>query len=130
MVVMNGGQLAITTGGVVQALPSTSGDLLAVAARLGGGYATYDGLRSTFVEPTGATTFSMGAPLPAGLGPQQRGMARDSADVLSVAGGSGGAWTSVDGFGSSAGYVQIRKPAVGSSPAGAIYTQIGVSGPR
>jgi len=130
MVVMSGGRLAIDSGGVTQTFPTNSGDIQALTARILGGYFAYDSAGRTFGETSGATSFTAGAALPTGLVVQQRGLWRDGviADLLYVAGGAGGCWKSLDGFGSSGGYFQIRKPGVGSSPAGAVYSELGSDG--
>ncbi len=133
MLVMSGGRLAVDSGGTQQTITASSGDIVAICPRVGGGYALYDSNGKTYLCENGATTFTATAsalPTGSGLVVQARGLWLDRGiqDLYYVAGGSGGCWKSIDGFGSAGGYFTIRVPGVGSAPVGAVYTQVGADG--
>ncbi len=133
MVVMAGGRLAIDSSGVQQTITGSNGTIVAVCPRVGGGYAVYDSAGKTYLSENGAAIFTATAsPLPTGSGfvVQPRGLWLDRGikDLYYIAGGTAGAYKSVDGFGSAGGYFTIRVPGVGSAPVGAVYTQVGADG--
>jgi hypothetical protein len=135
IVVMSGGRLAVAIGGTAQTFPVLDpvvSDVVAVAADITEDrFYCYDASGRTFYTAAdGGTAFSQGADLPAACVVQPRGLWRDGAirGLLYVAGGTGGAWKSLDGFASSGAYFQIRKPGVGNCPANADFRQIGADG--
>lgn len=75
---------------------------------------------------SGDSALIAGAAVPAGCIPQLRGLWRDGAipGLIFIAGGTGGAWKSVDGLGSSGGYFILRTPGADGAGAGPCY-QIG-----
>jgi hypothetical protein len=135
VVVMSGGRLAVAIGGAAQTFPTLDpvvSDVVAVAADIvEDRFYCYDASGRTFYTTAdGGTAFSQGASLPAACVVQMRGLWRDGAirGLLYIAGGTGGAWKSLDGFGSSGAYFKIREPGVGNCPANADFRQIGADG--
>jgi hypothetical protein len=135
IVVMSGGRLAVAIGGVAQTFPVLDpvvSDVVAVAPDITEDrFYCYDASGRTFyTEVDGGTEFVQGADLPAACVVQARGLWRDGAirGLLYIAGGTGGAWKSLDGFGSSGAYFKIREPGVGNCPANADFRQIGADG--
>lgn len=134
MIAMSGGRLLIDLAGNTQTFPGgTTGPIVAVTADIRTDrFYCYDSSGNTYGHANGGdvalvalTALNLG-----GGSAQTRGLWRDGTarGLLYYAAGAGGAWKSLDGFGSSGGYYQVRKPGVGSSPAGAVYTQIGADG--
>lgn len=132
LVVMAGGRLAVDSDGTTHTFPSLTpavSDVYAVTAHITQNrFFAYDSLGRTFVTSSdGGTAFTQRQSFPADCVPQQRGLWRSGSipELLYIAGGTGGCWKSVDGFATSAGYYQIRKPGVGNAPSTADYKQIG-----
>lgn len=133
MICMSGGRLMIDLAGTTQTFPAGPSDIVAVTADIRADrFYCYDASGNTFAHVNGGDT-ALVAKTALNLGggaAQPRGLWRDgnARGLLYYAAGSGGAWKTLDGFGSSGGYKQVRKPGVGSSPGGAVYTQIGADG--
>ncbi len=125
-----GNPIAIDSGGTVQTFPGGAAGLYAVTARILGGYACIDSAGATYLSGSGSPTFTAATALPAGCDVQPRGLQRDGMvpDMFYIAGGDGGCWKSVDGFGSAGGYFNIRTPGVGNANGGQVYVMIGVDG--
>lgn len=134
MIAISGGTRGlIDLQGNVQTLPGGMGHPIAVTAHIRKDrFFCYDASGNTaYHSSDGGTSLAAGTALPAGASaPQTGGLWRDGqiAGLLYVAAGAGGVWKSIDGFGSSGGYYQLRTPGVGSSPRGAVYAQVGVDG--
>jgi hypothetical protein len=125
-----GGPYAIDSGGVEQTFPVGAAGLIAVAARIEGGYAVLDSNGAVFLSESGSDTFTAAEPLPAGCTPLPRSMWRDGemGGVFFIACGAAGVYKTIDAFGSAGGYYRIRQPGVGNSPVDAVYTQVGADG--
>ena len=133
MIAMSGGRLLIDLSGTTQTFPAGPTTIEAVTADIRADrFYCYDQAGNTYGHVNaGDTALVATAALNLGGGTvQPRGLWRDGTarGLLYYAAGTGGAWKSLDGFGSAGGYKQLRKPGVGNSPAGAVYTQVGADG--
>lgn len=137
MIVMDGGRLAIDRTGVVQTFPALSpavADVVAVTADiLEDRFYVYDAEGRTFYTDDPAvdnTLFVQGADLPDTAQPMPRGMWRDGAfrRLIYFANGTNGAWKTLDGFETTGGMWQLRKPGIDGSHASADYVQVGLDG--
>ncbi len=82
---------------------------------------------TTWVTTTsGGSAFSAATSIPSGT-PQTRGMYRDGGipGLIYYAAGTGGAWKTLDGFDSSAGFLQLRAQGVDGAHASGDWKQIG-----
>ena len=134
VIAMTGGRLLIDNLGVQQTLPTLSPSIAtieAITAGLEGDvFYCYDDQQRTFKHSAaGSTGLVQLTSLPSSVAVQPRSLVGDRAlqGLFYFAGGAGGCWKTLDSFGS-ANYVQIRKPGVGTSPSGAVYTQLGADG--
>lgn len=136
MIAMSGGRLLCdAVSGTAQTFPVLSpvvSDVYAVTADIAHDrFYCYDSTGRTFYHTAdGGTTLAQRTTLPGTPHPQIRGLWRDGAirGLLYIAAGSDGVYKSVDGFNSSGGYYLIRKATIGTSPSGAVYTQVGANG--
>ncbi len=125
-----GNPYAVDADGNPQTFTGATAGCYAVAARIKGGYAVLLSDGTTWLSETGSADFTAREPLPAGITALPRSLARDGAipDLYYIAGGTAGAYKSIDGFGSAGGYYQIRAPGAGNCPADADVRQIGADG--
>ena len=142
MIAMSGGRLLCDGSGTAQTIPTLDKDLVLLDPAISDIVAVtadivedrfwaYDSeSRCIYHDSDGSTTLEHVGDLPAACVVQARGLWRDGniRGLLYIAGGTGGAWKSVDGFASESGYYRLRQPGVGNSPAGADYRQIGADG--
>ena len=135
LVTMSGGRLAVDQGGNTMSFPALTpavSDVIAVTADIASAqFFCYDSQGRTFyTSASGGTSMTQMTSLAGTATPEPRGLWRDGVirGLLYYAAGADGIYKRLGSFESSPTEYQIRKPGVGNSPVGAVYTQVGVDG--